>query len=91
MKSVSNLLGRLPVDNKLLTSLVTIALTRLVLAVGLDVEDPLVGTAISLAVGAIVGYLTPNEGTVLREHELEDGNPDAEHLPIDEVVPGEHA
>lgn len=86
MNKLTNILDRLPIDNKLLTTLLTIALTRAVLAVGLDVEDPLVGTGISLLVGLAVGYFTPNEGTVLRGAELEDGNA---HLPEDEAVPDE--
>jgi hypothetical protein len=84
--NLKNVLDRIPVDNKLLTSLLTTAITRAVLAIGLNVDDPLVGTAISLAVGAIVGYLTPNEGSVLRGHGADDGNA---HLPDDEAVPGE--
>ena len=64
--SLAQLLERIPLDNKLITSFVTVALTRAVLAIGLDVDDPLVGTAIALAVGAVVGYLTPNDATVLR-------------------------
>lgn len=73
MKTLRNILDRIPVDNKLLTSFLTIAATRAVLYFGLDVEDPLIGTAISLAVGAIVGYRTSNEGSMLRR-EQESGN-----------------
>ena len=83
-----NVLERIPLDNKLLTSVVTIGLTRVVLAVGLDVDDPLVGTVISLAVGAVVGYLTPNEATVLRTPQ-EDGNADVPVDGDDEAALGE--
>lgn len=60
-------------DPKLVVTVVTAALTRAVLALGLSVDDPLVGTVISLAAGAVAGYLVPNEGTVLRTPQ-EDGN-----------------
>lgn len=76
MDKVRNILERIPLDNKLLTTVLTAAITRAVLAIGLDVEDPLVGTTISLIVGAAVGYFTPNEGTDLRQGNFDNGNPE---------------
>lgn len=83
MKALLNFLDRLPVDNKLLATVLTTAATRAVLALGIDV-DPFVESVISLAVGAVVGYRTPNEGTVLRTPQ-ESGNA---KLP-DELAPQE--
>lgn len=67
-------------DAKLVSSVVTIGLSRAVLALGGDpVGDPLYNSLISLALGAVVGWLYPNTGTVLRTKQ-EDGNPDPSKL-----------
>lgn len=86
MNALTNLLDNLPVDNKLAAAIVTVALTRLATYLGLLTTDPLVESAIALAAGAVAGYFTPNEGTVMRRAGLEDGEP---ILPDDEAVPGE--
>lgn len=63
-------------DPKLVSSLLAITLARGVLELGGDpVGDPLWNGVIVLAVGAVVGWLWPNDGTVLRT-EQESGNPD---------------
>lgn len=57
-------------DPKLVTTLVTAALVRLALELGVAENDPLLQGVIALAVAAVVGYRTSNDGTVLRtEHE----------------------
>lgn len=67
-------------DPKLVSTLIATALARGVLAIGGDpVGDPLYNGLISLAVGAVVGYLWPNDGTVLRTPQ-ESGNPDPSKL-----------
>lgn len=76
MNRIRNILDRLPLDNKLATSIVTAALTKLVLAVGLDINDPLVEDVSSLVVAGVVGYLVPNEGTDLRQGNFDNGNPE---------------
>jgi hypothetical protein len=63
-------------DPKLVSTLLATGLARAVLALGGDpVGDPLYNGLIALAVGAVVGWLWPNAGTVLRTPQ-EDGNPD---------------
>lgn len=55
-------------DPKLVSSVVTIGLSRAVLAVGGDpVGDPLWNSLIALALGAIVGWVWPNEASHLRD------------------------
>jgi hypothetical protein len=61
-------------DPKLVSTVLTTALVRLVLELGGDpVGDPLYSGLISLAVGAMVGFFWPNDGTVLRTPQ-ESGN-----------------
>lgn len=62
-------------DPKLVSTVIATALARAILAIGGDpVGDPLWNGLIALGVGAIVGWLWPNDGTVLRtKHER--GNP----------------
>lgn len=60
-------------DPKLVTTLLSAAIVRLGLELGVAESDPLLQGFIALAVAAVVGYLTPNSGTVLRT-EQEDGN-----------------
>lgn len=60
-------------DPKLVAVVVTAALTRLAGYLGLLTTDPMIESAIALAAGAVAGYLTPNDGTVLRRPQ-EDGN-----------------
>ena len=63
-------------DPKLVSTLLATALARGVLEVGGDpINDPLWSGVVSLAVGAVVGWLWPNDGTVLRTSQ-ESGNPD---------------
>jgi len=63
-------------DPKLVSTLLATALARGVLEVGGDpINDPLWSGVVSLAVGAVVGWLWPNDGTVLRTAQ-ESGNPD---------------
>lgn len=63
-------------DSKLVSTLLSTALARGALALGGDpVGDPLWNGLISLAVGAVIGWLWPNDGSVLRA-EQESGNPD---------------
>jgi hypothetical protein len=65
-------------DPKLWTTVISAAATRLVLEAGGDpVGDPLWSSLIALAVGAFVGWRTPNDGTVLRTPQ-ESGNADPE-------------
>lgn len=63
-------------DPKLVTTLVTAIIVRVATELlGVAEDDPLLQAAIALAAAAVVGWLTPNDGTVLRT-EHEDGNPD---------------
>lgn len=75
MKTLTNLLDRLPIDNKLAAAVATTALARLATYLGLVTTDPEVESAIALVAGAVAGYLVPNEGSVFRRAELEDGEP----------------
>ena len=68
-------------DPKLVSALVTAALVRLGLELGVAEDDPLLQSFIALAAAAVAGYFTPNDGTLLREGVLDDGNPDPERLP----------
>lgn len=61
-------------DPKLIATIVTTAITRLAFEVGIPGDDPLLQSAVALAAGAVAGWLWPNEGTLLREEEIEDGN-----------------
>lgn len=63
----------LNLDPKLVSVVVTAALTRFATYLGLLTIDPLVESAIALAAGAVAGYFTPNDGTILRT-EQPDGN-----------------
>lgn len=80
-RHLRNLVGRLPVDDKLISAGVAYALTLLVAKVGLDLDSVLipdyltVAQGVALAASAIAGYFTANEGTLLRQG-VEDGNPD---------------
>jgi hypothetical protein len=61
-------------DPKLTATVLTAALTRLAVEVlGVAEPDPLLQGGIALAVAAVAGYLTANEGTILRT-EHADGN-----------------
>jgi hypothetical protein len=91
---LQNVLDRVPVDNKLLTSLVTVLVTRLLGGlvgpeVGIEADDELVTLAAPLIAGAVVGYFTHNEGSVLRSADEEDGNPPEPMLPVEEAVEAE--
>jgi len=61
-------------DPKLVSTLVTAIIARLALELGVAEDDPLLQSAIALVVAAVVGFLTPNEGSVLRTVH-DDGNP----------------
>lgn len=63
-------------DPKLVTTLASLAITRAAVELlGVAESDPLLQAVLALAVAAIVGYRTPNDGTVLRTPQ-ESGNPD---------------
>lgn len=66
------------VDPKLFNSVVTLAVTHVVLKVGLSLDDPLVSSLVPVAVASVVGYFTENAGTAAF-----DGAPDepAESVP----------
>lgn len=62
-------------DAKLVTTLVSLAITRAAVELlGVAESDPLLQSVIALAAAAVVGYLTPNAGTVLRTDQ-QSGNP----------------
>lgn len=85
MSHVLNLLDRAPFDSKLIVTIVTAVLARVALEAGIS-DDDTVQTLIPLVAAAVAGYLTPNEGSILRGHGADDGNP---LLPSDEAVEGE--
>lgn len=63
-------------DPKLTYTVVSAILARVVLELGVS-DDETVQSVLPLAIAAVVGYVTPNDATVLRT-EQEDGNA---HLP----------
>lgn len=71
-------------DPKLISTVVTFALTRLALELGIDWDPTLEAIAAGIA-ASIVGYLTPNQATILRTAH-DDGNPD---VPADVVFEDE--
>ena len=60
-------------DPKLVAGVVSAIVARLALELGIS-NDETVQAVLPLVVAAIVSYLTPNDGTVLRTVQ-EDGNP----------------
>lgn len=71
-------------DPKLVATVLTFALTRLVLELGIA-WDPTVEAIVSGVVAAVVGYLTPNDGTVLREGNYVAADSGGVTLPPDEA------
>jgi hypothetical protein len=62
-------------DPKLVTTLVSLAITRVAVELlGVAESDPLLQSVISFAVAGVTGYLTPNAATILRAPQ-ESGNP----------------
>ena len=66
-------------DPKLVSAIVVLSLTRAVLSIGGDpVGDPLWNSVIALVAGAVVGWLWPNDGSVLRAEQGSGNPPDPE-------------
>lgn len=80
-RTIQNALEHLPVDNKLVVAFFAYLLTTVVTKVGLDLDGIVfpgitVGQVIAIAAAGAAGWLQPNEATVMRRADAEDGNPD---------------
>lgn len=85
MKKLKNVIDRLPFDNKLvvsgITGVVTYGLTYLATKAGLNLDAEVippwtVAAIIATVAAGVAGWFASNEGTVLRNAEEHDGNPD---------------
>lgn len=85
LDQIRNFIDRLPVDNKLVYSgisgAVSYVLTYAITKAGLDLNQIVIAPWTISAIVAVIaagaaGYLASNEATVIREPEKHDGNPD---------------
>ena len=87
MRRLTNILDRVPVDNKLIASLAALIATHAAIELLRGgSEDRLLRLGLPVAAAGLIGYQTHNEGSILRRSDDEDGNP---ALPEAEAVPGE--
>lgn len=77
-----NVMDRIPISNKLLSSGLTLVLTNIALGNGLELDQTLlesphvtIAQGISFLVSGVVGYLTSDESTLVR-NPPSSGNPD---------------
>lgn len=81
MNRIKNIIDRLPIDNKLIVTVVTYLLTYAITRAGLSLDTEVIPPFtisywISLGAASAAGYLMPNEATIMRKAESFDGNPD---------------